>query len=677
MVALVTAGGAGAQSIEAAAAKFGARESVRDISISPEGKQVVLVAPRPDGGESAVVVSLADGSAVPILNAEGGTEQITNCQFVLETHVVCEVYMRRGSGRNVEAATRLFSIPADGSKMEQLSARTPSNAYFNSTYGGEIIDYNVSGNPRAVLMTRWFSPESRTGSVVSSSASGLGVEEVDIVSQARRRVETPRETAFAYLTDGQGNVRLMGTNPARESGYGKLQYNYAYRNEGEGWKSLSTVKIDGGLYEGFEPVAIDAEQNVAYGFAPNGNYQGLYKMALDGSGSMSPVLARDDAEIDHLLRIGRSQRIVGASYATERRAFEFFDPELQQLIQGLGRALGGGKQIAIVDATADESKLVVWAGSDTDPGQYYLFDKATKQLAHMLPSRPELDGVPLGAMTSVAYPAADGTMIPAYLTLPPGSDGKGLPAVVMPHGGPSARDEWGFDWLSQYFASLGYAVLQPNYRGSSGFGREFFGKNAFQGWETAIGDVNDAGRWLEAQGIAAPGKLAIFGWSYGGYAALQSAVLDADLYKAIVAVAPVTDLDRLREQYRDRSNFLSVDNLIGNGPHVEAGSPARHAGDFRAPVLLFHGDADVNVQVEASRLMKDRLESAGKPVTYVEFKGLDHFLDDATARSRMLAQSAHRDCSGSVKVVSQTSAAHIADEIARALDLQPTGGGRS
>jgi len=640
MVALVVPGMANAQSINAAAARFGARESVRDISISPEGKQVVVVAPRAGGGDTAVVVSLADGSAVPILNAAGTDQQITNCQFVLETHVVCEVYLRRGSGRNVEAATRLFSIPADGSKMEQLSARTPTKAYFHSNFGGEIIDYNVPGNPRAVLMTRWFSPENRTGSIIAGSASGLGVEEVDIVSLSRKRIEVPRETAFAYLTDGQGNVRLMGTNPTRESGYGKLEYNFAYRRVDKGWSSLSTVTVDGGLYRGFEPVAVDAEQNVAYGFAPNGNYQGLFKAALDGSGTTSLVLARADADIDHLLRIGRSQRIVGASYATEQREFEFFDPQLRQVIQGLGKALGGGKQIAIVDASADESKLVVWAGSDTDPGQYYLFDKATRQLAHMLPARPELADVPLGTMQPVSYPAADGTMIPAYLTLPPGSDGKNLPAIVMPHGGPSARDEWGFDWLSQYFASLGYAVLQPNYRGSSGFGRQFFGNNAFQAWETAIGDVNDAGRWLEAQGIAAPGKLAIFGWSYGGYAALQSAVLDPHLYKAIVAVAPVTDLDALREQYRDRSNYLVIDNFIGNGAHVEAASPARHADAFTAPVLLFHGDADENVQVGASRLMKARLESARKQVTYVEFKGLDHSLDDAGARSRMLAQSA-------------------------------------
>jgi dipeptidyl aminopeptidase/acylaminoacyl peptidase len=245
----------------------------------------------------------------------------------------------------------------------------------------------------------------------------------------------------------------------------------------------------------------------------------------------------------------------------------------------------------------------------------------------------------LAEMTPIEYPAADGTMIPAYLTLPPGGTGKNLPAIVMPHGGPSARDEWGFDWLVQFYATAGYAVLQPNYRGSAGYGSDWYQKNGFQSWKTAIGDVDDAGRWLLKQGIAAPGKLAIVGWSYGGYAALQSQVLDPALFKAVVAIAPVTDLDRLRDESRQFTNFLVVDKIVGSGPHVEEGSPARHADRFQAPVLLFHGDKDRNVGVGESRLMHDRLVSAGKSVEYVEFPGLDHQLLDAAARTRLLAES--------------------------------------
>ena len=569
--------GAQAATVEELAAKFGARESIRSISLSPEGKQVVFVAPRPDGGENAVVVNLGTSAAVPILSSKGITEQITHCQFVLESRVVCRLVMRDGSGRDVIGASRMATISNDGKEMKLLSAKDIGNAMYRSRFGGDIVDYSVQGNPNAVLMTRWFPQENTTGTISGRSIFGLGVEQVDVITGSRKTVEMPRESAVDYITDGLGNVRIMQTQPTSANGFNKSQINYSYRPKGGGgWTPLSKVEFDGYLSRGFEPVAVDPVENVAYGFDNNGKFTGLFKKSLDAAGATSLVLGRNDVDIDTLIRIGRSQRVVGASFATEKRYIEYFDPELRRLSAALGKALGG-KQISIMDATADEGKLLLFAGSDTDPGKVYLFDKATKSLGDLLPARPELAGVPMGPMKPIQYPAADGTMIPAYLTLPPGSTGKGLPAIVMPHGGPAARDEWGFDWLVQFFVSRGFAVLQPNFRGSAGYGTAWFRDNGFKSWQSAIGDVNDAGRWLTSQGIAAPGKLAIFGWSYGGYAALQSAVVDPDLYKAVVAVAPLTDLDALRNERRDYADFYQIDAIIGNGPHVNAGSPALQA----------------------------------------------------------------------------------------------------
>jgi dipeptidyl aminopeptidase/acylaminoacyl peptidase len=337
-----------------------------------------------------------------------------------------------------------------------------------------------------------------------------------------------------------------------------------------------------------------------------------------------------------LIQVGRQQRPVGLTYETDRRRTEFFDPALQALGRSLSKALPGLPLVSFVDASADESKLILFAGSDTDPGHFYLYDKATRHLTEIGAKRPQLAGLRLGEQRAIMYRAADGTMVPAYLTLPAGSSGKNLPAIVMPHGGPSARDEWGFDWLSQYFVSRGYAVLQPNFRGSSGYGDAWFQKNGFQSWRTAIGDVNDGGRWLVSQGIAAPSKLAILGWSYGGYAALQSAVLDPSLFKAIVAVAPVTDLDALKEEHRRFTDFHLVEAFVGSGEHVHSGSPAQNASRITAPVLLFHGDIDQNVAISESRLMASRLRSAGRSVQLVEFKGLDHYLKDDQVRADML-----------------------------------------
>jgi len=385
-------------------------------------------------------------------------------------------------------------------------------------------------------------------------------------------------------------------------------------------------------------MAVDSDKNVVYGLDDKDGFQALYSISLDGSLKKQLVDSHKGADVDGLIEIGRKQRVVGVTYATDRRTTDFSDPQLHALSSALSNALGG-EPVEFLDASENESQLLLMASSDTDPGTVYLFDKSNNHLAKVLPERPELAGMTLAKMTPVTYPAADGTMIPAYLTLPPGNDGKNLPAIVMPHGGPGARDEWGFDWLAQFFAARGYAVLQPNYRGSAGYGAEWYEENGFHSWKTAIGDVNDAGRWLKKRGIAAPGKLAIFGWSYGGYAGLQSQVLDPDLFKAVVAVAPVTDLDMLRNESRNFVNFEIEDQFIGHGPHVEEGSPARHAAAFKAPVLLFHGDQDRNVGVGESRAMNDRLKAAGKSVEYVEFPGLDHQLRDAAARVRLLSES--------------------------------------
>ena len=210
--------------------------------------------------------------------------------------------------------------------------------------------------------------------------------------------------------------------------------------------------------------------------------------------------------------------------------------------------------------------------------------------------------------------------------------------MVLPHGGPSSRDEWSFDWLAQFLAARGYAVIQPNYRGSAGFGDLWLAKNGFKGWRTSIGDVSAAARYLVKEGIAAPDRLAIMGWSYGGYAALQSAATEPSLYKAVVAIAPVTDLDMLKNDYSGFTNRRIVEEFVGSGAHVAEGSPLRHAAAIKAPVLLVHGDLDVNVGVAQSQKMDAALRAAGKSSELLLFKGLDHQLEDSEARALMLAR---------------------------------------
>ncbi|MEY4239919.1 MAG: hypothetical protein RL339_2520 [Pseudomonadota bacterium] len=629
----------------ALAQKFGALESIRQLSMSPGGNHVSIVAPDKAGGQVLYLADLtAPGLPKAIMRQSQPDQQLRWCEFATDVRLVCMVTLQMDEGGRTLNFSRLFSMGIDGLDVKQLSGRESNRALGRVLYGGGIIDWDLPGKPGKVLMTRIFLPQDTSGSNIRAKGEGLGVEEVDVTTLSRRVVEKPRTEASEYISDGHGNVRIMGITPRDADGYLRGKVSYSFRKpDSREWDGLTkVVQGEAGLWDGFEPYAVDSTRNVAYGFDNKDGFSALYAVTLDGLGGKELVLGRSDVDVDALVHIGPSNRVVGASYATERRMIEFFDPELKKLAAALGKALPGKPSVSFVDSSADESKLLLFASSDIDPGRFYRYDKATRSLAELLPVRGELAGMKLAEMKPITFAAGDGTQIPGYLTLPPGSTGstgKGLPAIVMPHGGPGSRDEWGFDWLVQYFAQRGFAVLQPNFRGSAGYGNAWFRRNGFQSWRTAVGDVNDAGRWLISQGIAAPGKLGIFGWSYGGYAALQSSVLDPELFKGIVAVAPVTDLEGLRAERIDYADYPLVDRLIGTGPHIREGSPARNAGQIKAPVLLFHGDLDTNVKITQSRLMADRLKDAGKQVELVEFRKLDHYLQDNAARARLLAQS--------------------------------------
>lgn len=619
-------------------AAFGARESVSSASLSPAGTRFAFLAPTRGQG-NALYTAPVDGSAPPVraVASSGDPERILQCGWVSEQRLLCTIYaMQAGVGRPW-ATSRLIAVNADGSELAVVSRRDAREARYYSNYGGGVIDW-LPGEDGQVMVESWFVPEARIGSLIEKRDEGLGAERVDTRTGARRIAVRAMRNANEFITDGVGNVRVVGVTRFVGDGYATGRTDYLYRPAGsDDWKPLDSY--DTKTREGFNPYAVDPDRNLVYGFRARNGRRALFSRPLDGNTQETLVFDRDDVDVDGLIRLGRRGRVIGVTYATEKRAAHYFDPVFEKLRASLGRAIPAATLINFEGASADEHKLLIWAGSDMDPGRYYLFDRTTKQLRPLMLSRPELDGVALATVKPVQIRAADGAMIPGYLTLPPGSTGKGLPAIVMPHGGPGSRDEWGFDWQAQFYANRGYAVLQPNFRGSTGYGDAWYQKNGFQSWRIAIGDVVDSGRWLVAQGIADPAKLGIVGWSYGGYAALQSGVVAPDLFKAIVATAPVTDLNDLREQYRDTTAQRTARDFIGTGPHISEGSPTNHAREITAPVLLFHGELDHNVRVRASQLMADKLRDAGKPHELVLYPKLDHFLEDSAVRADMLKRS--------------------------------------
>ena len=622
-----------------AATLFGAREGVQDASLSPGGTKVAFIAPTKGQGNALYIVDAAGGKApTPALISSGDPDRISSCSWVSEQRLACRLHILVKGAIEIMEGSRLVAVDADGTNTRLLSNHERTDDLGMVLGGDDVVDW-LTGQDGSVMLSRVYVPSERIGSNLKDTRSGYGVDRIDTRSLQVKEIEPPKPSAAEYISDGHGNVRIMAAaTSGGATGQATGVYLYYYRKKGSReWERLG--EYDAVHREGFSPYAVDSDKDVVYGLKKKDGRLAAYAVSLDGSKTETLLYAHPQVDVDGFARIGRSRRAVGVTFATDKRQVVYFDPQLAGLARSLSKALPNLPLVYFADSSADESKLLIWAGSDNDPGRYYVFDKTRKQMGELMLSRPELENARLASVRHVTYRAADGTEVPAYLTLPPGSDGKKLPTLVMPHGGPESRDEWGFDWLSQYFARQGYAVLQPEFRGSRGYGDAWFKNNGYKSWRAAIADVNDAGRWMVAQGIADPGKLGIFGWSYGGYTALQANVLDPKLYKAVVAVAPVTDLPAHVEEWRNWTNHRIEAERIGTGPEPREGSPAQHADAFVAPVLLFHGDRDRNVALHQSQLMESRLKGAGKNVELVVYPKLDHQLDDSEARADMLRKA--------------------------------------
>lgn len=627
---------ASAQEPASPAALFGARESVHHIDISPDGSKVVYVAPAPGAASVAFVSDLAKGDAKPVLRSSGDPESLAWCSFLSDTRLVCRATALVDRQGQLIGFSRLSSIDTAGGKIVELGQK---NSFYDSRLrqtDGEILDW-LPDDGDAILMARDYVPEAgRIGTRMVRSKDGYGVDRVDVRTLKTSQVEPPNKMAADYMSDGRGNVRIMEATSVRgATGQMGSRIDYLYRKPGSSaWEPFSS--FDRLSEQGMRPIAIDATLNAAYALKKLNGRFALYRVKLDGTLATELAYANDKVDVDNVVRIGRGARVIGVTFAEERRQTVYFDEEYAKLAKSLSKAIPKLPLVRFAGSSADNGRLLIFAGSDADPGRYYTYDKKSRTLNEIMLVRPALETVALAPMTPVSYPAADGATIPGYLSVPPGRPAKGLPAVILPHGGPSARDEWGFDWLTQYLVSQGYAVLQPNYRGSAGYGDAWMNENGFRGWRTSIGDVAAGAKWLASQGIADPAKVAIVGWSYGGYAALQSAATEPGLYKAIVAIAPVTDLALLKQNAQGFTNSALVARFIGSGPHIREGSPLQNVAGISAPVLMFHGDRDANVDVGHARKMDQALRAAGKRSELTVFPGLEHSLVDSAARTKML-----------------------------------------
>jgi dipeptidyl aminopeptidase/acylaminoacyl peptidase len=340
-------------------------------------------------------------------------------------------------------------------------------------------------------------------------------------------------------------------------------------------------------------------------------------------------------------------RSIGVGWIEDLPKQHFFDAQLQEIYSAVQPLFADGYAI-LTSWSQDRSRVVVFGEHANDAGAWYVYEHGAKKLRSVGKAYPALTTLEsLGDRQSIRFKARDGTSIPAYLTLPAGVEPKNLPMVLLVHGGPHARDTFMFDWWSSFYASRGYAVLQVNYRGSTGYGYDWF--NAGRGgWGVGVmqTDVEDGVAALVKGGMVDGSRVCIVGGSYGGYAALAGATLTPDLYACAISVNGVADLERMRNAVErgDRGKRSMVaewwrKSMGDDVKQLRAVSPIENVEKAKAPVLIIHGADDTVVPIEQGRSMNSKLQRANKKVRYVELKGDDHWLSDAATRTTMLIET--------------------------------------
>ena len=336
--------------------------------------------------------------------------------------------------------------------------------------------------------------------------------------------------------------------------------------------------------------------------------------------------------------------MIGSEEDSDEKASTLFEPALQAKLAGARKAFPG-YIVHLISYSTDFSRMIVFTEGGDDSGTYWIVDIAKGSADPLGYAYPDVKAQDVGSVRMVDYKAADGFDLHGVLTLPPARAAKNLPVVILPHGGPAVRDYPGFDWWAQAFASRGYAVFQPNYRGSDGYGLKYR-EAGFGEWGKKMQtDVSDGLAELARQGVVDPKRACIVGGSYGGYAALAGVTVQQGLYRCAVSVAGVANLGRMLDDAADWSDgpssttrywkrFMGVTTVWQS--ELKAISPVDVAAHADAPILLIHGTDDTVVPIEQSRQMAAALRRAGKPVDYVELPGEDHWLSREQTRTAML-----------------------------------------
>ena len=460
----------------------------------------------------------------------------------------------------------------------------------------------------------------------SSVGSGCNIPEIrrnsikHLVKKGELIIAGPKDTTL--VADNKGNARFAIS--WEDDGTSKA---YVLNASKTGW-----TLINDGSKTGLEVIPIGVARDGLTGILQSQRKQGtdMIERYDFATGQRTPLYANPDSDPVGFVSSMDGKEVIGAFYNPTQPRAEFWQPgQGDALIRAQLQAAFPGKLVTVTSTTKDGNVSVVSVSSDRDPGAFYLFDRAARKARIITREKPWIEAAKQAPQRGFELTARDGLALHGLLTLPPGSDGKNLPLVVMPHGGPyDVNDTWGFDPEPQILAQHGYAVLQVNFRGSGGYGRAFSDRGARQWGRAMQDDVSDATRWAIAQGIADSKRICIYGASYGGYAALMGPIREPGLYQCAIGLSGVFDLAKMYKWGSIRRSDYGqqyLKRVLGeDAAELAANSPAKLADRIGVPVLLAHGVLDARVDIKHAQLMRRELGKRKQPVEYVEYSSTGH-----------------------------------------------------
>jgi dipeptidyl aminopeptidase/acylaminoacyl peptidase len=435
------------------------------------------------------------------------------------------------------------------------------------------------------------------------------VVRVDVRTGKFEIVVRPNPGVDGWYADGKGVVRAgIGYDP--DTGKTKLFY-----RSGAGGTFDTVAKMVDKDFSGseIEPLIFLDEPDMAIVRTNPEGFHKIYKANLKTMELGKPIFESKGYDVGGVYSDFDGRNLTGFAVVEKGVRTYWVEPVRKAVHKILEETFGAGNT-AIASSSRDEKRLIVHVGAPNQAGAYYLYDVESGDFARLGWVNPLIRDAKLNPVSTITYRASDGETVPAVLTMPRHRRGKNLPLVILTHGGPfGPRDMEEYDHWAQSVAELGYVVIQPNYRGSGGYGREWLRKGRNDGFGMRMqDDLNDAITHLAGQGLVDPKRVCMMGWSYGGYASARAAQRDADKYRCTIAGAGVYDLPMMRSFDREYLGRFGANYLSKGAADLEAVSPARNAKGKWAPIMIVHGVRDARVPVAQARTLVDALQKSGK-----------------------------------------------------------------